>query len=136
MERLFVTWLNLFYHFILHILKRVIGIDAGGVREFIEDFSKEGIVPLSEGKDETLLHLERCLNCGNCQLYIFPLTGGGVSGWELLSSYTRSFPDFRGISAWLERFDRESLLSSLREASIVCPKGLDPILAYRLLTED
>ena len=69
------TWkrLHCFLHLALNFWMRVIRrltigrADDGGVARFLDNYSGDGLVPLTAGEEALIGELSRCIQCGLCE---------------------------------------------------------------------
>lgn len=129
MNRRVVAWLNLAYHFALHVLVRtpVRALRRGRESErFLAAVLQEGYAPLTNGERDVFPSFMNCIHCGLCSLACPALREAPASAW----SDTWTF-----VAGPSRSLDRALLIESAPcgncdACAAVCPTGVPiPLLA-------
>jgi succinate dehydrogenase/fumarate reductase-like Fe-S protein len=114
--------LNLAFYFILHFLKKPFVWGRRGLPAFLENYKKDGIVPLTLEDKQLLRRFSECINCGFCDTAcpaLQKLPRERFLGPSFIATtFTRSFPDFHATGLDL------TLCAECNECEKVCPNAV------------
>lgn len=111
--------LNLAWNLFIHLIKWPFTPSGQGYRQFMQNYSPEGLLPLTREDKDRLASYSRCFNCGLCDAKCPALLRVPREKFPgpayLVTTLTRTFPNFDASDLDF------SLCESCSECERVCP---------------